>query len=90
MTKDPMKNVSICSGLFAFIVSMAALGVVNLCCDFFAVYLSIPLCVLISLLITAAVICITWLCLRVHQLEVQAAYLRSQLQALEKKFPTAP
>lgn len=86
MTRDPMKNISICSGLFAFIVSMAALGVVNLCCDFFDVYLSIPLCVLISLLITAVAVCITWLWLRVRQLESQTAYLRNQLYALEKKL----
>lgn len=42
MTSDPIKNTVICTGILAFIVSMAALGVVNLCWDFFEVYLSIP------------------------------------------------
>lgn len=81
MTRDPITNTVVCTGIAAFIISMAVLGVVNLCCDFFDVYLSIPLCVLISLLITAAAVCITWLWLRVRQLEIQMAHLRDQLYA---------
>ena len=86
MTRDPITNTAICTGIVAFIVSMAVLGVVNLCWDFFDAYLSMPLCVLISLLITAAVVCITWLWLRVRHLEKQAALLRDQLYTLEKKL----
>lgn len=75
MTRDPMKNILICSGLFSFIVSMAALGVVNLCCDFFVVYLSLPLCVLVSLLITAGAVSIVHLRQRVKKLELQIGFL---------------
>lgn len=86
MTRDPIKNTAICTGIFTFAISMAGLGMVNLCWDFFDAYFSMPLCMLISLLVTAAAVCITWLWLRLRRLEEQTAYLRNQLYALEKKL----
>lgn len=86
MTRDPITNTAICTGIFTFIVSMAGLGVVNLCWPVFDVYLSMPLCVLISLAVTAAAVCITWLWLRLRRLEEQAAYLRGQLYEMKKKL----
>ncbi len=85
MTNNPIINKTICTGIVTFVLSMAVLGVVNLCCDFFDAYLSMPLCVLISLLVTAVVVCITWLWLRLRQLEEQTSYLRGKLYAMEKK-----
>ena len=88
MTQDPMKNTVICTGIFTFVLSMVILGVVDLCWELFEIYVSLPVCVLISLLVTAAAVSSTWLWLRVRQLEGQNSFLRDRLFALEKKLKT--